>query len=409
MQPYRRLSLIICLLISYKAFANEQGLFDFDLSEPQKNKQKWQTDAYIEFRPRYLTEQKESLSSRLSGSLNLKLSNNNWRSFISLSSEYDNVKSGYRSPLRNNIDEAYLSYDGPETDITIGKQRVNWGATDGISTIARVNAIDFRDPIKNGRTASRRSSWLLRLQHTNGFGDFEAVWLPRGRDRKLAEPGSPWETPALNHLRQLQQDGSVELSIEDPHHHEFGLRYQRYGQGLDWGMAVYDGYSDAPTVVTGSDSSVTLSPERIRIWNLNAVYAFPKSTLRGEIAYTDQVSVNGLTGKRRQAIFGWDTTLLTDLYINAQVFWNSYTALEDEYGATVALTKPLLGGAIETGLSGQFARQQQKATEIFIDYSLNDNLTLSGRYFKFSGSAGTPLGTFRENDFLELSLRWDIF
>ena len=40
-------------------------------------------------------------------------------------------------------------------------------------------------------------------------------------------------------------------------------------------------------------------------------------------------------------------------------------------------------------------------------YDFGDNLTLSMKYLAFDGAAGSGLFDYRDNDFLEATLRWD--
>ena len=383
--------------------------FDFDLSEATgKADQRWQPSGFVEVRSRRFTATDGWLSNRLLAQMGLKWTEGQWRAFAEGTAEYDASKGDHRRRDRYELREAYLHRDGEGLDITMGKQRLAWGTADGVSTIDRVNSIDYRDPISNARTPSRRPSWLVRVEQSLPIGIVEAVWLPRGRDRKFPEFGSPWETAALHDLRRQRAEGSIALTLDDPHRHEGGLRYQHYGRQLDWGLAVFDGFTDAPTSIRRTGNAVRLESERIRTWNANAAVGFAKSTLRAELAYTPDLSVAGDSASRWQAVVGWDRTFFTNLYTNVQLFWDRYSNTEDERGMTFAVTNRVLDDAATVGLRGQLANDSQAAVEAFMDYQWNDAITLSARVLLFDGSSGSPLGEIRHNDFAELALRWSL-
>ena len=215
--------------------------FDFDLTEDAaRHGSAWQVGGFVELGGRYFTTLNDWLSRRLFAQTHVKYTRGRWLAFADAAAERDASVARYRDPLRVELRETYLRYDGDGFDLTVGKHRVAWGTADGIGTIDRINAVDFRDPILNARTPSRRPSWLVRVRQSTPIGIVEAVWLPRGRDRKFAEAGSPWETPAQRSARRLS------AVVDDPQEHEGGLRYLRYGRGFDWGVAVFDGFTDAP-------------------------------------------------------------------------------------------------------------------------------------------------------------------
>ncbi|MEM8767204.1 MAG: DUF1302 family protein [Pseudomonadota bacterium] len=404
---WRRMLAVAVLTASACASGEEVDPFDFDLlSESVGTESPWEISGYVEFRNQYLTEQEDWLSNRFFGLMDVRWSRGRWRALAIASAEYDPATTDFRDPERSELREGYLHYDGDSWDLTVGRIRVAWGTADGVSTIDRVNAIDLREPIANARTASRRPSWLIRLEKSTAIGIFEAVWLPRGRDRKLPEFGSPWEPQSLNELRSLEAAGLIDLTIDDPHRPEGGLRYQHFGRGLDWGLAVYNGYTDVPASLDVEGSSVRLFPERITTFNVNGAFGLKSSTLRAEIAYTPDFPEQGETSDLWQAVIGWDRTVLTNLYLNFQAFWNSTEVTPDQYGMTFAVTHPVLDDAATVGFRGQAARNDEFSAELFADFQWTDRINLLLRYFVFEGEPGTLLGDFAENDFVECTLRF---
>ncbi len=383
--------------------------FDFDLTETENaDASSWQFSGYLENRNQYFTADMDEdwLSNRLLGRGELTWRRDRWLAFAATNVEHDPATRDYRDPFRTQVQEAYLQWDGDRLDVSLGKQRVAWGTADGVSTIDRVNAVDLREPIGNARTASRRPSWLVRVQQSTSIGIVEAVWLPRGRDRKLPERDSPWEPADLAALRELAAAGVAILVTDDPEDDEYGLRYSRYGQGVDWGLAVFDGYTDAPVTLAEENNSVVLKPERITTWNANAAVGLANSTWRGEVAYTpDHVNGDEQTG-RWQAVLGWDRTYFSNLYLNFQLFWEKVGGNEEDFGGTFAVTNKFFDDAATAGVRGQLGRDNQLSAEVYIDYAVNDAWTLTAKAFVFEGDTGSALADFTENDFVEFTLRW---
>lgn len=399
---YRAVLACLCLAAWAAPALSDDDPFDFDLTQPlSEPTASWQVGGFVELGGRYFTVFDDWLSQRLFAQSDVKWTRGRWQVFAQGTAGMDPATWRYRDPFRSELREIYLRYDGDGLDLTIGKHRVAWGTADGIGTIDRVNAVDFRDPILNARTPSRRPSWLIRAQQRTGFGIFEAVWLPRGRDRKFPEPGSPWESGLPR-----PAEAGFEVSVDDPHRHEGGLRFLRYGRGLDWGLAVFDGYTDAPSASRFDGEVLRLVPVRIRTWNANAAAGLAQSTLRAEVAYTSSDGPEAERTGHWQAVAGWDRTLLVDLYVNLQVFYERADDGRSSRGGTFAVTKPVLDDAATLAVRGQWAQQGQRAVEASFEVHVNDELTVSLRALAFSGGSGSPLGAFPGHDFAELTVRW---
>ncbi len=409
-----RLNASLALSAALAAHAHAGGdAFDFDLNAQQERPAALQAAGFFESRNHYFTGPDNWESTRLTGHLELKwgqysqANGGRLRGFASAEIQHDEQTRGYRDPTRTELLELYMVWDSEHTDLTVGKQRVAWGTADGVSTIDRVNAVDLREPIANARTASRRPSWMVRLESKLAAGTLDAVWLPRGRDAKLPEFGSPWEPALLHLLRRQRAQGLISLDIEDPHAHEFGLRYLVYSRGFDWSVGWFNGYTDGPVEFSQQQTAARLSPVRVQTYNFSAAVGLQHSTLRGEVAYTPDTWVAGRKSDLMQAVIGWDRTFLTNLYTNLQLFWDEAGDSKDTYGLTFAVTNTLFNDAATVGVRGQAANDNQLAAELFIEYSFGDHLSLDAKFLAFEADADTPLYDYRNNDLIEISLRWE--
>lgn len=409
--PLSAKTLVLALILS-GASASAKDPFDFNLSA-SPTQDPWQVSGYLESRNQYFVVDDDWASNRVAGSVELKwegksAEDHQWRAYGSAWVEHDQQTREYRDPKRSELKEFYFLRDGSNIDLTIGKQRVAWGTTDGVSTIDRVNAVDLRDPIGNARTASRRPSWVVRNEIDLSKGILDLVWLPRGRDRKLAEFDSPWEPADLHALRALQAAGLLELHIDDPHKNEGGIRYLAYGQGFDWSVAYFNGYTDAPLRQTGTRKDIRLEPIRVETFNVSGARGLAQSTLRAEVAYTPNTIVSGQVTDVWQAIVGWDRTFFTNLYASLQFFYDAAPDGPNAYGTTFALSNTAFDDAGRYGLRGQFENDEQLVAELYFDYDFGDDLDLGIKYLIFDAAAGSESFDYRDNDFFQAILRWDL-
>ena len=382
--------------------------FDFDLTnyEQTADDKAFLFSGSIEFRHRTFTERGETLSNRVAANLNFRWNTGNWLAFTRANFEYDGSKRAFRDPDRFELREAYVRYAFEDSQVSIGKQRIAWSTADGVGTIDRLNAVDLRDPIVDARTPSRRPSWAVLVKHSFDIGTLEAVWLPLGKDRKIAEFNSPWEPQFLNALRQPDGDASGLLIVKDPTTDDFGLRFSRYGERIDWSAALFNGLGDGPEEIAFVDGVTLLSPAKSTSYNLSAALGVAQSTLRGELTFTPDAVINGSRQQQWQLVAGADRTFFTDLYVNLQLFLFSNEIDSDEFGSTFLVSHGLFNDTVEVGMSGQIARDDQTALNLYFDYQVNDSIAFSTRFISFSGQSDSALGEFRQNDFIEFSALW---
>lgn len=407
------------MLFSMVARAETDSL-DFDLTSttdvPALTEQTWRISNTFESRNQKFLRQSDWLSARQRLTSQLYASGAYGQGFVSLQADYDPAVHSYYKTTALELYEAYFVFDGaqialPQTFFTFGKQRITWGATDGRSTIDLLNAINFRDPISNGRTLLRRPSWLMRLEHKTELGIIDLVWMPEGKDRKLPEYGNPWEPAFLNQLRQAERAGLIDFDDKEKHRPEGAARFTHYGQGVDWGFAYFHGYTEMPFAETTGPGNVDLKMQRQRTWNVNAALSLNNSTWRAEAAYTPDMPYydqNGYVKKSdlRQLILGWDRTFDDNVYGNLQAYWDSYSSGGKDYGVTFAASKPFMHDTLTLGVSGQYGYQGQYSVEAYAEYAFNDDWTFTLRNYYFGGPPESSMGNYADNDFVEFGIRY---
>ena len=407
MKRYFQALFLISSLFSFATQAADNDPFAFDLGSDTAKTTLWAWDGFLSSRNRYASERSDWLSNRLRLQLEGRYQGEGWRLFTNGYADYDPTLSDYDDSYQLQEHEAYLLVEGTAFDLTVGKKRIAWGVADGRSTIDRVNALDLSDPISDGRTSARIPSWLLAAERETSLGVWQAVWLPFGREQRLPRFGSPWETAPLNALRLEAQRGNIDLQIEQPRGHESGLCFTRYTTDLDWGLAVFEGYTDMPLVQHNNGNQVSLHPARIRTWNTNATLNLGESTLRAELSVTPHHPFNGAQQTLTQLITGWDRTYSDELYLNLQAYIDYFDAEQKDYGMTFVLSKPFFDNDLDAGVRGQVANRAQYAMEFFADYTLDDHFSVHFKMMGFGGDPDSALGAYQDNDFAELMLRYD--
>lgn len=337
--------------------------------------------------------------------------------------DYDDEAHHWDEQTQAVLYEAYLSGDLgfaslPSVGWTLGKQRITWGMTDGLTTSDLLNATDFKDPIANGRTVRKFPSWAARVTAGTALGTTELVYLPWGKYRRSAEHGSTWELQQFAVLYESEHRGLLDLQTElNPHRPEFGLRHTWYGEGFDVGAIYHNGMSDLPALesVPGAALSrpvVRLRPVRQRTYSLNGAYTAGSSTLRGELAYTDRAPCYNSDGRmyfsrRVEYILGWDLNFDHDVYVNIQLFHDWYHDAQDDYGFTYAVSWQTLDQALTLGLSGFAGYRDEHTLDLYADYAVSDALKLHLRYFGIGGGVkGSMYRSYGKNDFIEAGFSW---
>lgn len=419
------------------AFSLEAGSaddpFDFDIAGEKELSSSSETDESRGWNLRYTGVLEGRLrkniarhgfqSERIRFDSSVKLGTSHFGSFTRIFIDYDDEAHHWNEQIQGILYEAYLSGDLgalnlPSISWTAGKQRINWGMTDGLTTLDLLNATDFKDPVSNGRTVRKFPSWAVRVMAGTQLGTTDLVYLPWGKYRRTAEHGSTWELEQMAVLYENEQQGLINLHTDtNPHRPEFGIRHTWYAKGFDIGAVYHNGLSDLPALksVPGihfARTAIQLRPIRQRTYSLNGAYAFGSNTVRGEFAYTDRTPCYNSDGRmyfspRIQYILGWDRNFDYNLYVNFQLFHDWYLDAQDDYGFTYAVSWQTQDQALTIGLSGFAGYHNEKTMDLHADYSVSDTLKLHLGYFGIGGGVnGSMYNSYRKNDFIEAGFSW---
>jgi hypothetical protein len=134
-------------------------------------------------------------------------------------------------------------------DLTVGKQRILWGAADGLNPTDRFNAYDLSDLTD---FTARVPVWAVRGEYyATADWRIEAVWTPTAH-RPILSPGMDDLVGGAGHGAPPGPATSRTGHFETP---SFGLRNSQYGfkvaggaAGLDFSASYFDGFDGIPAV-----------------------------------------------------------------------------------------------------------------------------------------------------------------
>jgi hypothetical protein len=321
--------------------------------------------------------------------------------------------------------EAYGTWHAESVDLRIGKQIVPWGRADGINPTDNLTPRDlavmlpFEDDQRLGLPAAKLD-WIVRPEHT--LTVFATPYF---------EPSViPWPKsgPARIEMRPARKAANTQV----------GLRWNKVGEGFDWSLSYFRGFSHLPSLrPTAVPSVVEARYDRLQVLGADFARNFGRFGVRGEMAYShtdDRLGRDPLVrNPQLYAVLGVDRTFLDNLNVNVQVFarhvysHSDPRTLADPALRAWAVQSALLAGQLVRLNSGVTFRISNKwrhdtlEAEVFgivnarrhdgllrplVTYSFSDRWkgTLGAELYR--GRAGTQFGAQRANRgwFVELRL-----
>ncbi len=349
----------------------------------------------------------------------------------SLSADHDDIMV--------DLHELYLTLEGEDIDLLVGRKMVRWGTGDGINPLDLINPLDHRDPLASGRSDNRLPVLLgqgiiaLPAPHNIEEITLEMVAVPRAKVNRLTAAGAAWEPQALQRLRAMatKMEG---LQFADQQQPENWFTDGKYAMRLaatvaSWDIAVisYSGARNNPVFVGERGiNGIIITPKhpRISAFGLNFAKGLQRSTLRGELAIKPnyplqrESTVNGLLpGYSREnmveGVIGFDRTFALNRYLNLQYFatWipESEWVQDRRYtdGLTGELSDLFIDDDLKLGISGIIGFSGQGwLIQPYGEYKFGDNWLLAASIFLFTGDDDGSYGQFDWRDFMTLRLRW---
>lgn len=296
--------------------------------------------------------------------------------------------------------------------VSVGKQQIVWGRTDGIKTLDVVNPQSFREFVLEDFEDSRIPLWSANIEF--GLPDsstLQALWIPDTTTHALPTRVGRFAFTTPRIVPQAPEGIPVQLNQSDRPNDpvtdsDFGLRWSAFKSGWDLTINYLYHYDDLPVFSwevenSGNGPSVEVTPQYSRSHLIGGTFtnSFGDLTLRGEIGYEsdkallsrDPTHARGVTKHDTLSYaIGFDWFGLSDTFISLQVF-QSHVIKPSSF-----LTRPENDTTLTLSIQRDFLNETLK-TEILLLKNLDD-----------SDGMIRPKITYEVDDHLSLSLGADI-
>ncbi|MET3493998.1 hypothetical protein [Variovorax boronicumulans] len=327
--------------------------------------------------------------------------------------DWDPLATYRSSTVRSRLHELTLGADLGEWRFDAGRRRLRWGAADGRSVLDLINPVDLSDPFTGGlRNTTRLPSWMATVEREVFGGRLQMVWVPRAGVARLPESGSPWEPDVL---RRQREAGVTSTRVQTPARPEYGMRWIRYGNGLDLEMVAYQGHAREPLSLGGGRF---VAPP-VRTFGMAVQGVLGGNGLRGEIAWEPDAPIVGtLTGtvgstRRFRGVLGWDRQFDDGPYANLQAYFDHLApsplnagGSQRRYGLTYLVRDRFFDSSVEAGVRGVLqASDHSGSAELYAQWEMNDQWRFDAGVMRIWGSAASEYGVWRRQSSFRISAR----
>lgn len=198
--------------------------------------------------------------------------------------------------LELELRELYVETTVGDTYLTVGKQQVVWGKSDGLKVLDIVNPQDFREFVLDDFDDSRIPLWTVNAEIPIQDLSLQLLWIPDPTYDDLPKPGSPFEFKS----NVPQPPPGANVVVSDPNRpsnfitgSDLGARLSTFWKGWDLTLNYFYFYDDIPALyrtidLTGPTPTITVNPKYERAHLVGGTFsnAFGDLTLRGEFGYT---------------------------------------------------------------------------------------------------------------------------
>jgi len=199
--------------------------------------------------------------------------------------------------LEIELRELYLQGEIGDTFLTLGKQQIVWGKSDGLKVLDIVNPQSFREFILDDFDSSRIPLWTVNIEHTIADWDLQFLWIPDQTYHALPKQNASYALTSPE-LVPVAPEG-VAVNIEDarrPNHiildSDVGLRAAMFWKGWDITFNYLYQYNNLAVLrqnvsMLNGKPIVTITPEYERTHVIGGTFsnAFSDWVVRGEVGY----------------------------------------------------------------------------------------------------------------------------
>lgn len=339
---------------------------------------------------------------------------------------------------RTNLELRELYYQtkiGKGLRITLGKQQIVWGETDGLKLLDVINPQNFREFILDDFEDSRIPLWSLKSEFDIDDIVAQLVWIPDNTYHITQDFDAPFFTSNL-FPKPPEGVSTIFKRPERPKRFlkdsDFGVKLSTFKKGWDISVNYFYYYDDLPAFYNRldfnnpSEPSVIISPEYERQHLIGGTFnkVVGSSTLRGELAYIfnqnfitiDPNISNGVqTSNVYKSALGIDY-IKGENVISAQLFSDiitndisAYNRDNFETNTSLKLSRDMMNDNLNAELlwvhnynhGDGYMRPQ-------LSYWLNSSVQLLLESSIFYGNENQFFGQFSDRNRVSFGMRWGI-
>ncbi|WP_370980189.1 DUF1302 family protein [Agaribacterium sp. ZY112] len=342
-------------------------------------------------------------------------------------------KNNYEAELR----ELYIEYGLGKHYVTIGKQQVVWGKSDGLKLLDIINPQRFSEFILEDFDESRIPTWTLNYEYQFNNNQLQLLWIPDTSVHSLpkigAENKARYEITAPRYYPQLeaflQAHPNSELILKKTQYpdsatsdSDFALKWSSFIASWDLSLNYINQINDLPAFYSHIIKKeniyhidVQAKYSRSEVIGASASTAIKDLSIRTEIAYTKNQhyqarvteSNTGVSHNDETAyVIGLDWFGFKDSLISAQLFQkhihnfdSSIAQAQTDKNYSLLLRRSWLNEVLSAEiLFLHNDTDQDRLIRPRMDYSVNDQLKLWLAADYFYGPAEGVYGQYDQND-----------
>lgn len=334
--------------------------------------------------------------------------------------------------------EFYLETPLGENYLTLGKQQVVWGKSDGLKILDIINPQSFSEFILPEFQDSRIPLWMANIEVplSNGH-DLQFIWvfdtsrhvLPKNNATFALTSPRIRPTAPRNANITFSESSSSSLSLKNT---EFGMRWGAFIDGWDISVNYFNHFHDFPVLfqkryLTENNVNIDILPEYKRSQLLGGTFSntFGDFTVRGEMGYVtnkhylvdDITDDDGIHQSNELSyVLGVDWYGLSDALFSVQFFQSRLIHSHTH------LTRPNTDSTVSLLGQKYFLNETLKAEFLLlknlheedglfrpkVSYDYSDQLILSLSADIFHGEKSGLFGQFKDKNRIVFSLQYDI-
>jgi len=319
--------------------------------------------------------------------------------------------------------------------LTIGKQQIVWGETDGLKLLDIVNPQNFREFILDDFEDSRIPLWSLKAEFDIKNIGVQFVWIPDNTYHITQNFDAPFFTKSLFQSPPegvstvFNKTSKPKRFIADS---DIGFKLSTFTKGWDLSLNYFYYYDDLPVFYSDLKLSeteepfVSISPKFERQHLIGGTFnkVFGSSTFRGEIAYIfnqnfSSINPNSIRGIENSNVFksaiGIDY-IKGENVISIQLFSDiitdnisAYNRDKFETNTSLLISREMMNDnlKVET-LWVHNANHGDGFIKPKLSYWMNTNTQLFLSSDIFYGNESKLFGQFRNRSRISLGMKWGI-